>query len=291
MPAISVIIPCYRSSATLARCLDALSRQTFGDFEVILVDSTPGDDAVLRIANQFPGVRSLHSPFRLTAHEARNVGAGLASGELLVFTDPDMTADPRWLELLVSAHRDGRTVVAGGVGCPRGYWSRSVHFVKYGWWLPGGELSARPQLASGNFSLGRTLFRDAGGFPSRYWAGDTELSERLSGMGHVLWLLPAAMTTHLDVAGPREFLRERFERGYDFGRARLGRQGWPRSVCVVRLLAMPAIPAVMLARSGRYAAQSRQLPAWAASLPVVLAGLLSWSLGEARAHWEGVWRQ
>ncbi len=39
-PRLSVVIPSYRSEATIASCLDALAHQTFDDFEAIVVDST-----------------------------------------------------------------------------------------------------------------------------------------------------------------------------------------------------------------------------------------------------------
>jgi len=291
VPAISVIIPCYHSSGTLPLCLDALSRQTFRDFEVILVDSTPDDDAAVQVAAGYTGVACHRHPQRLGAHAARNLGVELATGDLLVFTDPDMAADPRWLEMLAAAHRDGRTVVAGGVDCPPGYWNKAVHFVKYGWWLPGGGVTRRPHLASGNLSLGRSAFDEAGGFPGRFWAGDTELSLRLQAMGHELWLLPGAVTTHVDIATPGKFIRERFDRGYDFGKARVARLNWSRGTCALRLLVTPAVPLMMLVRSGRYAADSRRLTGWLAATPVVLAGIWSWALGEACAHWGGVWRR
>jgi len=38
-PAVSVIVPVYRSEATLGLCLARLAAQTFRDFETILVDS------------------------------------------------------------------------------------------------------------------------------------------------------------------------------------------------------------------------------------------------------------
>jgi len=172
-----------------------------------------------------------------------------------------------------------------------GYWNNAVHLVKYGWWLPGGEVTTRPQLASGNFSLERRLFESAGGFPSRYWAGDTELSLRLKEMGHPLWLLPHAMTTHLDLAAPGQFLRERFDRGHDHGKARIVRLDWSKAECLLRLMATPVVPVLMLARSARYAADSRRLPAWLGAFPVIAAGIGAWTLGEARAHWERQWKR
>ena len=42
-PQMSILIPAYYSEDTLAECLEALRQQRFRDFEVIVVNSSPGD--------------------------------------------------------------------------------------------------------------------------------------------------------------------------------------------------------------------------------------------------------
>ena len=43
MPKISVIVPIYKVEPYLRRCVDSLLAQTFGDFEIILVDDGSPD--------------------------------------------------------------------------------------------------------------------------------------------------------------------------------------------------------------------------------------------------------
>ena len=45
-PKISVIIPCFNSSKTILRTLDSLERQTFQEFEVILIDDGSQDNTL-----------------------------------------------------------------------------------------------------------------------------------------------------------------------------------------------------------------------------------------------------
>ncbi len=51
-PEISIIIPVYNVEKYLARCLDSVLGQSFGDFEVILLNdgSTDGSEAIFVIA-------------------------------------------------------------------------------------------------------------------------------------------------------------------------------------------------------------------------------------------------
>jgi len=98
-PRVSVVLPAYRSEATVAGCLAALRRQTFADFDVVLVDSGPGGGTAAIVARDFPEVRCHVSPARLLPHAARNLGISLSSGELLLLSDPDTYARPDWIQL------------------------------------------------------------------------------------------------------------------------------------------------------------------------------------------------
>jgi GT2 family glycosyltransferase len=288
---ISVIIPCYYSHTTLRACLESLQSQTFQDLETIVIDSTPELDASYRIAGEFAGMQRHRHPERLGAHAARNLGAEMAHGGTLAFLDPDMTADPRWLERLGAAHRSGRAVVGSGVDCPPGYWVGAVHLTKYGWWLPGGAASTRPQLPSGGLSVRRELFLSLGGFPARFWEGDTELSDRLRKLGYSLWHEPGAITVHHDAPSVGGFLAERWARGYDTACARAARGGWTRLMCAARLAAAPVVWVLMMARSFRYVAAARRGLAWLGASPVIGVGLAAWVAGECRAYGEMLCRR
>lgn len=44
-PAISIIVPVYRSENYLSRCIDSLLAQTFTNFEIILIDDGSPDNS------------------------------------------------------------------------------------------------------------------------------------------------------------------------------------------------------------------------------------------------------
>jgi glycosyltransferase involved in cell wall biosynthesis len=59
MPEISVIIPNWNGKYLLETCLTALRRQTFRDFETILVDNGSEDGSAEYVRSQFPEIEVL----------------------------------------------------------------------------------------------------------------------------------------------------------------------------------------------------------------------------------------
>ena len=112
---ISVVIPVKDGGADLVRCLDAIARQEVGDdVEVVVVDSGSTDGSA-ELARSH-GARVHEIPPEEFGHgRTRNLGASLATGDLLVFTSQDAyAADVHWLARLVEPL--ARDEVAGSYG-------------------------------------------------------------------------------------------------------------------------------------------------------------------------------
>jgi glycosyltransferase involved in cell wall biosynthesis len=56
----SVIIPTYNAAATLAQCLQALQRQTYGLVEIIMVNSYSNDAEFITSSNE-ESVTEIHA--------------------------------------------------------------------------------------------------------------------------------------------------------------------------------------------------------------------------------------
>ena len=283
-PFASIILPAYQSHATIADSLASLLSQRFQDFELIVVDSSPDDRSERSVRESFPRVQYVRESTRLLPHQARNNGARRASGDVLVFTDPDCVAEPDWLERLMAHHHDGREVVGGSIRSSPGWWNRSVNLTKYPWWDPMARGGVRPELPTGNFSLSRRVWDEVQGFRGQYFAGDSEICWRIRAAGHEIWFDPWAIVTHADHSTVGPFSRERIDRGRDFGGTRVRTQSWSRSRCVAYLLAAPALPFVMTARSCHYAIRGHYVPRWLSTAPIQFVGNALWCLGEAEAH-------
>lgn len=114
-PDISVIVPVYNAAETLERCVSSLLAQTFGDFELILVDDG-STDASLDICNGCAAsdgrVRVLCKP-NGGVSSARNLGLDNARGRYVAFCDSDDYADADWLRAMRQAAEDGDMVICG----------------------------------------------------------------------------------------------------------------------------------------------------------------------------------
>jgi glycosyltransferase involved in cell wall biosynthesis len=93
----SVIVITRNRSHSIAETLEALSRQDHPDFEVLVIDSSDGDEKerTAKLAAQF-GAKHVHEPRRGQAL-ARNTGIPLATGEVIAFTDDDCIPAKDWL--------------------------------------------------------------------------------------------------------------------------------------------------------------------------------------------------
>jgi glycosyltransferase involved in cell wall biosynthesis len=110
-PPLSVTTPVYNGAAYVHRCYFSLDRQTFTDWEWVVVDdgSTDGtSDLVREIARNDPRVRLLrHAPNRGRGY-ARMAALNAAAGEWMVVWDIDDFFFPRRLECIDQARRDGQ---------------------------------------------------------------------------------------------------------------------------------------------------------------------------------------
>lgn len=94
-PLISVIIPVRNEQGSIHSCLSSLELQTYANLEIVVVDDGSTDKTIEIIAN-FPKVK-LYKQKHLGAGVARNLGAGKAKGEILVFVDADMQFDREFI--------------------------------------------------------------------------------------------------------------------------------------------------------------------------------------------------
>jgi glycosyltransferase involved in cell wall biosynthesis len=96
----SIIIPVYNAARTIKECLEAVYKQTYNNFEVIIVDDRSKDNST-EIAEKFP-CKIIKNPENLGAAKTRNRGSEKADGDILYFIDADTIPKPDVLEKLAN---------------------------------------------------------------------------------------------------------------------------------------------------------------------------------------------
>jgi GT2 family glycosyltransferase len=119
-------------------------------------------------------VKAHGSRRRFGAGWARNSGAEIARGNVLVFLDDDAAAEPDWLEHLLAPYDDSPTVAAvGGAPLPAYETHRPRWFPANFDWVFGCAYEGMPNdlapvghLIGANMSVRRDVFEEIGGFHS-----------------------------------------------------------------------------------------------------------------------------
>lgn len=288
-PRVSIIIPAYYSDATLEDCLRSLRAQTYRDFEIILINSSPEERTRHIVTSAFPEVRFQQSLTRLYPHAARNHGVSLARGQLLVFTDPDCRARSDWLARLVGACQAGHRVVGGGMELASERWfERGVHLCKFSWALSGLDAAPHWIVPSANVCFERGVWDAVGPLAGDLFCGDALLSWRAAERGYSPWFEPRAVVEHRHQGTLASFWRERLTRGREFGRVRAAFFRWSRARAALHAFLAPWLLLLVMARAGRDAWRGKWGWSYLSTLPVQFIGQLGWCLGEASAEGKGV---
>jgi glycosyltransferase involved in cell wall biosynthesis len=131
-PTVSVVIPAYNDATYIDRLLEALAKQNYPDFEVIVSDAQ-SKDGTAKVVESFKNsleIKLVESPPKGPA-AGRNEGAKLASGEWLLFLDADDDIDdPNFITILLNEAKTHNWKSASSIMKVR---SANV-FEKFGTW-------------------------------------------------------------------------------------------------------------------------------------------------------------
>lgn len=109
---VSIVIPTFNEEKVILDCLESLSKQTYKDSEIIVVDDGSTDRTLKRISlftshySQVTVLRQQHAG----AGAARNLGVRHTSGDILVFVDADMTFDKNFIKKLIASIVKGEAI-------------------------------------------------------------------------------------------------------------------------------------------------------------------------------------
>ncbi len=198
---ISVVIPAYQSGQHLTRCLEALRASHHPPLEIIVVDDGSKDDTRERAAAF--GTTVLSTERRRGPAFARNLGANVATGDILFFLDSDVCVKTGTL-LKISDSFDADTELDALMGSydstphSQDFLSQYRNLMHSYVHHTGAERAST--FWSGCGAIRRALFLEHSGFNEKYGRPtieDIELGYRLIRAGRKIVLDRSIEVTHL----------------------------------------------------------------------------------------------
>ncbi|MEL7104748.1 MAG: glycosyltransferase [Pseudomonadota bacterium] len=214
MPSVSIIIPSYNRPDRLRRCLDALTRQDGGPYEIIVVDDGSPDPLAPICAAFGDQVRCLRQDNAGPA-KARNTGARASRAEVLAFTDDDCQPEPGWVTGLLARHAGQKDALVGGhvvnLLTDNIYSASSQTLCDFLYDHFGAAEGTIPFFTSNNMACDRQRFLDLGGFDETFplaAAEDRDFGMRWGEAGGRLVYAPEAIVGHAHEMTLARFLRQ-----------------------------------------------------------------------------------
>jgi glycosyltransferase involved in cell wall biosynthesis len=184
-PKVTFVIPCYKLAHLLAECVNSVLAQTFGDFEILIMDDASPDHTA-EVARSFtdPRVRHIRNDPNLGHLRNYNKGIGMARGKYVwLISADDYLRSPKILERYVQLmEREPRVgfCYCPGIGVKHGKETRLLDYTVHGAGdrvTPGHELLKhllyRNTILAPSGLARKECYEKLGLFPlDMPWAGD-----------------------------------------------------------------------------------------------------------------------
>ena len=112
---ISIIVPVYNAERTLERCIESLTKQTYRNIEIILVNDGSEDNSlnICRKHEQLDRRIIVIDKKNGGVSSARNAGIDIARGNYIMFCDSDDWVETNWCQVLFSNLEENSLVMSG----------------------------------------------------------------------------------------------------------------------------------------------------------------------------------
>jgi hypothetical protein len=200
-PRLTIVVVTFNSRPAVADSLPPLLAQLGAEDELVVVDNASRDGTVALVREVAPQAVVVERSGNAGFAAAANEGARAATGDVLVFLNPDATPAPGFADAIRAPRGDwaawmGLVAAGDGVNSSGGV----IHFTGIAW--AGQAPVAEPRevafLSGACLAVPRVAWERAGGFAEDYfmYQEDVDLSLRLRLAGGRLGVEPAAVVDH-----------------------------------------------------------------------------------------------
>lgn len=225
-PKYSVIVPVYNRPQEVEELLASLQKQTYQNFEVILVEDGSSITSE-KVFEKYSSSLSIHYFFKPNSGPgpSRNYGFEKAKGDYFIVFDSDCILPAHYFDAVEKALKEFSWDAWGGPD--RGHENFTPLQQAMGYTMSsilttggirGGKKSVGSfQPRSFNMGISRTVFEKTSGFKFDRFAEDIEFSIRMKKMGFKVGLIPEAYVFHKR----RTSLQQFYNQVFNFGRGRI----------------------------------------------------------------------
>lgn len=111
---VTIVIPNYNGKHFMKPCLDALERQTYREFEVLIVDNASLDGSLEYLKEAYPQYKVISQDKNYGFSHAVNTGIRLSETPYVILLNNDTEAEPRFVESLLKCIEKDRRIFSVG---------------------------------------------------------------------------------------------------------------------------------------------------------------------------------
>ncbi|MBU8891622.1 MAG: glycosyltransferase [Bacteroidales bacterium] len=218
----SVIVPVYNRPDELKELLESLNKQTFQNFEVIIVEdgSTLKSDTIVQ---QFEKDLDIKYFFKSNSGpgQSRNYGSERAQGDYHVFFDSDCIIPDRYFEIVNKRLSEKPVDAYGGPDMAHPDFSavqKSINYSMTSFFTTGGirggmknEKKFHPR--SFNMGFSKKVYENTKGFSKMRFGEDVDMSLRIIENGFTTTLIKEAAVYHKRRVDYKKFFKQVFNSG------------------------------------------------------------------------------
>lgn len=241
MPKYSIIIPVFNRPTEVEELLDSLSKQTFKDFEILIIEDG-STETCETVVSSFESRLKIQYHFKENSGQgfSRNFGFERAKGDWFLVFDSDCLIPGNYLQLVDDYLKDNPIDAYGGPDKAAESFTpvqKAISYSMTSFLTTGGIRGGKTKVGvfhprSFNMGITREVFEKTGGYIITRKGEDIEFSIRIAENGFKIGLIPDAFVYHKRRTNFVQF----FKQLHFFGTARINiGRFYPKEIKLVHL--------------------------------------------------------